>query len=320
MFNLTRVVESLRSYITRIFVGNEDAIKVLLATMMAGGHALIMGPVGSGKTTLAKALANAIGGSFKRVQITVETLPSDILGFVVYTRDGASRVIEGPIFANVVLLDELNRAPPRTLSALLEAMQEGQVTLDGNPLKLPRPHMVIATINVKEIELGITSQLPLAVLDRFMSSIYVDYVSGDYERSILLNSEAIEDALGKPSPIVDAFTILKLHDFVRRVYVSDAVADYVLSIVNVVRRDGRVIAPLSTRAAVSLLKLAKAFAILDGRDYVIPDDVKAAALPALAHRILVRQEYSGSLRPVDLVQEALRNVPAPVYYTVERHG
>lgn len=307
------VIRRIRDGISRVFVGNEAAIRMLLATLLSEGHVLLLGPVGSGKTTLARALATIIGGTFKRVQVTNETLPSDILGFIIYTPNTEPRLVKGPIFANVVLLDEINRAPPRTLSALIEAMQERQVTIDGAPLELPRPHMVIATMNIVEVELGYTQALPLAILDRFMSSVYVNYVGYDEESTIVRNIDKIERELVSLSSITSLSEVVGLIEDVRGVYVDDSIIGYVMSIIREVRLDPRVQVPLSTRSPISLFKLSRALAYLDGRDYVLPDDVKAAAYPALMHRIILRPEYRGSVTPTDVINEVLNKVPVPHY-------
>ncbi|WP_243680313.1 MoxR family ATPase [Vulcanisaeta souniana] len=214
--------------------------------------------------------------------MTNETLPSDILGFIIYAPGMEPRLVKGgPIFANVVLLDEINRAPPRTLSALIEAMQERQVTIDGTPLELPRPpHMVLATMNIVEVELGYTQALPMAILDRFMSSIYVSYVSDAEEVMIIKDIDRIEHELSTLGSITSLGEVAKLIDDVKNVYVDDSVIGYIMGLVREIRSDPRVQVTLSTRASISLFKLSRALAYLDGRDYVLPDDVKVAAYPA----------------------------------------
>lgn len=310
------VIKRIKDYVSNLFIGNDYAINVLLATAMSGGHSLIIGNIGAGKTTLAKALAKAIGGTFKRVQITNETLPSDILGFVIYTQNGTYKVVQGPIFANVVLFDEINRAPPRTLSALIEAMQEGQVTLDGITYTLPRPHVVLATMNIQEVELGFTAGLPLVILDRFLTSITIDYAAGDYEKSVLMNADKIEDELSKEgNRVINVTEFRGLVNYVRSVYVDESIFDYIMALINTIRKDPRVIAPISTRAAIGVVRLSRALAVLDGRDFVIPDDVKAAIYPVLLHRILIKPELSGSVKPMDVINDALNSVQAPTFIT-----
>jgi len=309
------VIKRIRDGISRVFVGNELAVQVLLATLLAEGHALLLGPIGSGKTTLARSLAIAIGGTFKRVQMTNETLPSDIIGFAIYTPTGESKLVRGPIFANVVLLDEMNRASPRTLSALLEAMQERQVTIDGVPLELPKPHMVIATMNITEVEIGYTQQLPLAVIDRFMTSIYVGYVGDEEEPIVVGGIDKIESELVSAMSTVRIDDVMGIIGTVRNVYVDGSVLNYMMGIVRELRRDPRLLVPLSTRAPIAIFKLSRALALLNGRDYVLPDDIKAATYPTLMHRIVIRPEYRGSVTVVDVINEVLDKVPVPHYVT-----
>ena len=306
-------VKRIREFVGRIIVGNTQPIDVLLATVIAGGHALIMGPIGSGKTTLARALAKAIGGVFSRVQMSNETLPSDILGFVVYTRDGAARIVKGPIFANIVLLDDINNAPPRTLSALLQAMQEGKVSLDGNVLELPRPHIVLATLNTTEPELGIMPELSPVFLDRFMSSIYMSYVERTEEKRVIRSSYYIEDSLSSNGvePAVSLNNVLNAIEAVREVYVDDVILDYIMDVIESIRRDDRLSVGVSTRASISLYRLSQAYALINGRDYVIPDDVKAMALPALSHRLIIKPELRDVVKPMDIISEVIGKIPIP---------
>ncbi|MGC8542534.1 MAG: AAA family ATPase [Vulcanisaeta sp.] len=306
-------VKRIRDNISRVFIGNEQAVRILLATLLSEGHTLLLGPVGSGKTTLAKTIALTIGGVFKRVQVTNETLPSDILGFMIYTPNTEPRLVKGPIFANVVLLDEINRAPPRTLSALIEAMQERQITIDGVPLELPRPHIIVATMNVIEVELGYSQQLPLVILDRFVSSIYISYVSDEEEMALVREIDKIEREMMTLGNITNANDMMRIINEVRNVYVDDSVLNYMMGIIREIRRDPRVQVTLSTRAPISLFKISRALAYLDGRDYVLPDDVKVAAYSTLMHRILLRPEYRGSVTPMNIIDDAIGKVPVPHY-------
>jgi len=226
-----QIVKAVASY----YLGDIRTIEIAVATLLAGGH-LLLGPVGGGKTTLAKALAKAIGGAFARVQMTNETLPSDILGYGVYAQ-GEVRIVKGPIFNNVVLIDEINRGPPRTLSALIEPMQERTVTIEGVTLRLPTPHMVIATMNITEIAAGATAPLPLAILDRFTASLHIDYVDPRVEREVVKLSDYLEALDGKPTSAAPPSLDLK------NVYVADAVIDYIINLTEQIRRDDRVAVP-----------------------------------------------------------------------------
>ncbi|ADY01242.1 ATPase associated with various cellular activities AAA_3 [Vulcanisaeta moutnovskia 768-28] len=307
------VIKRIIDFIRQIIVGDPQPIFVITATLLAEGHVLITGPIGSGKTTLARSVAKAIGGTFSRVQMSNETLPSDLLGFVVYTREGIANIVKGSIFANVVLLDDINNAPPRTLSALLQAMQEGKVSLDGNVLELPKPHLIIATMNTTEAELGFMPELSLVFLDRFMSNVQTMYVGKYEEKQVIKNSYMIEDMLTTSKLVspVSLSELLMAMSAVREVYVDDAITDYLLNLVYEIRRDNRVMVPISTRGVISLYRLSQAYALINGRSYVVPDDIKAMAYPALSHRIVIKPEFRDVIRPADVIRDAINRVPVP---------
>lgn len=301
-------LRSLINTIARYYLGNPQAVEIGVATLIARGHLLLAGPVGSGKTILAKALARAVGGTFGRVQMTNETLPSDILGYGVYVQ-GEVKIVKGPIFNNIVLIDEINRGPPRTLSALIEPMQERAVTIEGVTLRLPDPHMIIATLNLTEVARGAAQPLPYFVVDRFTASLTINYVDPLVEREVVKLTDVLEKLDGVPQ------NAPPLNISAQNVYIDDAIVNYILQIVEYIRNDERVEIPLSTRAPIALYRLARAIALLNGRNYVIPDDVKKAAHPALDHRVILKPEYS-ERSPAEVVEDALREVEPPVYFYI----
>jgi len=296
--------DSVMREVSRVIVGYGEEVRVLVASLLAGGHVLIEGVPGLAKTSLAKAFARAVGLSFGRVQFTPDLLPSDIVGSLIYNpKLGDFEVRLGPIFANIVLADEINRAPPKTQSALLEAMQEGQVTIGGTPYELPKPFMVIATQNPVEFE-G-TYPLPEAQLDRFMVRLLIDYPSFDDEVSIVTNLN-----LGNTELVRNVATrddILELMRRVREVKVEDSVARYIVAIVRSTRSISGVRLGASPRGAQMLGRIARAWALMDGRDYVIPDDVKKLAPYVLNHRLMITEG-----NPIIFIKQLLDQVPTPL--------
>ena len=274
----------------RIVVGQDETVRLAFIALVLGGHVLIEGVPGTAKTLLARTVARLIGGTFKRIQFTPDLMPSDITGTSVYEIATSSfRIREGPIFANVVLADEVNRAPAKAQAALLEAMEEKQVTLEGEARALPHPFLVLATQNPVEYE-G-TYPLPEAELDRFLFKALVKYPEAAEERAILRAHDK-----GQPLSLVDSLepfaagALDACASEVEAVTVEDSVLDYVVRIVEESRKSTDLMLGASPRAAVHLLRAAKTTAAIDGRDFVTPDDVKALAIPTLRHRIVLRAE------------------------------
>ena len=291
-------------------VGKEDVIELLAIALLSEGHVLIEGIPGVAKTTIAKAFSKAIGLKFSRIQLTPDLLPADIIGIFYYDQKTKEWTIKhGPIFANVVLADEINRAQPKTQSALLEAMQERQVTIEGVTHKLPEPFLVIATMNPLEHE-GVYI-LPEAQLDRFMLKIEVGFPDKDEEIRLLKRKS--RDEFWEVEPIVTHEELLELMRKAREVSVSDEVIEYIYALISKTRSDERLLFGASPRAGEHLLYAAKASAFLDGRDYVIPDDVKKVAPSVLSHRLLLKAEYElEGIKTKDIIREILEDTEVPV--------
>lgn len=303
-------MERLKKEVNKAVVGKEDVIELLAIALLSEGHVLIEGIPGVAKTTIAKAFSKAIGLKFSRIQLTPDLLPADIIGIFYYDqKTGEWTIKHGPIFANVVLADEINRAQPKTQSALLEAMQERQVTIEGITHKLPEPFLVIATMNPLEHE-GVYV-LPEAQLDRFMLKIDVGFPDRDEEIRLLKRKS--KDEFWEVEPIVTHEELLELMRKAREVSVSDEIIEYIYEIVSKTRSDERLLFGASPRAGEHLLYAAKASAFLDGRDYVIPDDVKKVAPSVLSHRLLLKAEYElEGIKTKDIIREILEDTEVPV--------
>ncbi|MBI2852964.1 MAG: MoxR family ATPase [Chloroflexi bacterium] len=279
-----------------------------MLALIAGGHLLIEGFPGTAKTTLAKAFAQAIGGKFKRVQFTPDMLPADITGFYIYSPNGDSRLIEGPIFANIVLADELNRTTPRTQSALLESMQEHQVTIERTTFHLPEPFMVIAT----QVQAGAEGTYPLTDVqaDRFLLRVFSKYSTKEEETQILNNIDRIDETAITPVTTLDE--IAELRDLTKTVHVSPEIVEYAMSIVEAVRSDTDVAGGPSIRGSIALYKCSRALALLDGRDFVIPDDIKHLVCPSMEHRLKIKPESEmDDITPQIVLKRALESVAVP---------
>ncbi|AHL23089.1 AAA family ATPase [Thermococcus nautili] len=303
-------ITNLKRELSKAVVGKEDVIELLAVALLTEGHVLLEGIPGVAKTTVAKAFASATGLTFSRIQFTPDLLPADIIGVRYYDQKVKDWVVKkGPIFANVVLADEINRAQPKTQSALLEAMQERQVTIEGETHQLPRPFLVIATMNPLEQE-GVYP-LPEAQIDRFMLKVEMGYPSREEELA-LLRRKSTND-FGDVRPVVGGSELFRLMEGVRKVTVSDEVIEYIYALISATRSDERLLFGASPRAGEHLLYAAKASAFLDGREYVIPDDVKKMTLPVLAHRLVLRVDYElEGLKPRDVLMDILKRTPVPV--------
>ncbi len=303
-------MEALMAEVGKAVVGKKDVIELLTISLLSGGHVLLEGIPGVAKTTIAKAFARAIGLSFSRIQLTPDLLPADIIGTVYYDqKTGEWRTKKGPVFANIVLADEVNRAQPKTQSALLEAMQEKQVTIEGVSYPLPSPFMVIATMNPLEHE-GVYV-LPEAQLDRFMLKIEIGFPEKE-EEIMLLRRKSVGD-FSEVRPVVSAEELRELMEGVGRVKVSDEVIEYIYSLVSTTRADERLLFGASPRAGEHLLFASKASAFLNGRDYVIPDDVKRVFVPVLSHRLVLTAEYElEGVKVREILEDILESTEVPV--------
>jgi MoxR-like ATPase len=302
--------DAVTANVAQVVHGKMEPIEMALVCLLAEGHLLIEDVPGVGKTSLAKALAASIDCSWKRVQFTPDLLPADLVGVSIYERSSEQfRFQPGPLFANIVLADEINRASPKTQSALLEAMEERQITVDGATRALAPPFMVIATQNPVDQE-G-TYRLPESQLDRFLLRIALGYPGRAAEMSILDGRGAVE-SLPKLSPVVSAAEVMTMIEAVRSVFLADALKAYLVDIAETSRRHPAIELGLSPRATLQLAAAARAHAAARGRRYATPDDVKVMAVACLSHRLLLRTDRGARLDPADAIGEILADVPVPV--------
>jgi MoxR-like ATPase len=297
--------------VERAIVGKRDALELILIGVLADGHVLLEDYPGLAKTLIARSFARATSLRFSRIQFTPDLMPSDVTGSSVFDqRRTEFTFLPGPIFTNLLLADEINRAPPKTQAALLEAMQERQVTIEGETRPLERPFIVLATQNPIEYE-G-TYPLPEAQLDRFLLRIGVGYPSREHEIEMLARRIERGDDEIELTPIVDSATLVAMQRALEHVHVADAIEGYIVDLVAATRASKRLAVGASPRGSLALLKLSRAKAALAGRDFVVPEDVKAVAVPALAHRLMLRPElWVQRVRGEDIVEEALETVPTP---------
>ena len=288
---LAASLDALQANIGRVFLGKPEVVRLVAVALLAEGHVLLDDVPGVGKTLMAKALARSVACRFNRIQFTPDLLPGDLLGVTIYRSQTGEFVFQpGPLFAEIVLADEINRATPRTQSALLEAMQEKQVTVDGNTRPLGPPFLVVATQNPHEFE-G-TYPLPESQLDRFLIRVKVGYPSREAERAILTQHRAGEP-VEKLDPVLQPADVLALQEYVRTVRVDDSIAEYILDLIGETRRHNELALGASIRGALALYRAVQAYAVTAGRDYAVPDDVKALAEPVLAHRLVTRSWAAG---------------------------
>lgn len=306
-------LQAVRDNIAKVIVGKDDTVRLLLTAMIAGGHVLLEDVPGTGKTVLAKTLAKSVESDFRRIQFTPDLLPSDVTGLSVYQADtGSFEFRPGPVFTNILLADEINRATPRTQAGLLECMEEHQVTVDGNTRKLAEPFFVIATQN--PIETSGTFPLPEAQLDRFLFRLSMGLPGTEEETAILsrfLMGDASEKLNNEISPVTNGEVLVNAKALAKTVRVHADVLAYMTSLIIATRNRDDVTSGVSPRGSLALLRASQALALLNGRDYVVPEDVKELAVPVLAHRLILAQRYGQAALSEQIIRDILDKTPVP---------
>ncbi len=306
-------LDRLKKEISKVIVGQEKITEQLITGLLADGHILIEGVPGIAKTLLAKCISKTISADFSRIQFTPDLMPSDLIGTMIFDSVKSDFFFrKGPLFSNIILIDEINRAPAKTQSALFEVMEEKQISVDGTTYKLPPPFIVYATQN--PIEQEGTYRLPEAQLDRFLFKVLIDYPSDLEEIQILMNYQSISavDKLSQINPVITIEEIAVIRNKVESIYIDEKIAGYISSIVSATRKSRDIVLGGSPRASLSIMRSAKAYAILQGRPYIIPDDIKAVALPALRHRIILSPEKEmEGLKPDDLIKLIIDRIEVP---------
>ena len=309
---VSSTTEAILDEVEKAVIGKRRPLEIILAAILTEGHILIEDLPGLGKTLIAKSLSTALGLDFKRIQFTPDLLPTDITGGYIYDRSKSEFILRrGPIFANIILADEINRASPKTQSALLEAMQEGQVTLEGETALLPEPFVVIATQNPIEYE-G-TFPLPEAQLDRFIARVEIGYPTRAEEIEIIDRRHVRREDEVPLAQITNPAELLELRQIIERVYVAPDIEKYIVSLVQETRNNKEVAVGASPRGSLALLKLTRVWAAMQGRDHVLPDDVKKFAVPALVHRLILKPDLWLEPKAANkILLDLLSSVPVPV--------
>ena len=310
----TARLQDLQRTIETVIRGKQEAVHLAVVALLAGGHLLLEDVPGVGKTTLAQTVARALDCSFQRVQFTSDLLPSDILGVSIFNQQTSRFDFQpGPIFANIVLADEINRTTPKTQSSLLEAMAEGRVTIENQTYDLPRPFLVLATQN--PIEHHGTYPLPESQLDRFLMRIRMGYPAAEDEKRIL-RSQTLGHPIDEITPVMSAEDVMDLQAEARRVRVDDSLLDYLMKIVAATRQSELLDLGISPRGSLALYRAAQAYALSEDRDYCLADDIKRLVVPVFSHRIIINSRYSSRLRKGEeadaVLAEIVKNVPVPI--------